>query len=162
MFDDDYTDKAPQLITIEELNKIIAKCNNKTSTDVFGISSIILKNIPNSFRLILTNYFNNCLIENQIPLPWKKSTINMIPKKGDTHNIKNYRPISSTATLMKLFEKIIAERLKKFLECNQLIIKQQSGFRNNRLTKDNLYLMSQKIMEAFSRKEKVCCIFFDI
>ncbi len=65
----DYTDKAPQLITIEELNKIIAKCNNKTSTDVFGISSIILKNIPNSFRLILTNYFNNCLIENQIPLP---------------------------------------------------------------------------------------------
>ena len=66
----------------------------------------------------------------------------MIPRKDDAHSIKNYRPFSLTTTLMKLFEKIISERLKSYLEKKKLLI--------------------WKIMEAFSRKEKVCCIYFDI
>ena len=37
-----------------------------------------------------------------------------------------------------------------------------TGFRNHRQTKDNLYFMTQKIMQAFSNQEKVGCIFFDI
>ena len=81
----------------------------------------------------------------------------MISKKGDGKNIKNYRPIRSTPNLMKLFEKIMAERLKLFLDDNKILIKQQSG-----QTKDNLYFMTQKIMQAFSNQEKVGCIFFDI
>lgn len=76
---------------------------------------------------------------NRAPLPsdWKSSIITMIPKKGDTHDIKSYRPISTTACLMKTLEKIISSRLKH-------------------------HFMSQKILEAFGKKKKVCCILFDI
>ena len=63
---------------------------------------------------------------------------------------------------MKLYEKIILNRIKNFLDLNKILIKQQSGFRNNRQTKDNLVFMSQKIQEAFGNKQKVCCVFFDI
>ena len=56
----------------------------------------------------------------------------------------------------------MSERLKTFIKDKNILIKQQSGFRDNRQTKDNLYFMSQKILQAFGNHEKVCCIFFDI
>ena len=63
---------------------------------------------------------------------------------------------------MKLYEKIILNRIKLFLDRNKILIKQQSGFRFKRKTKDNLIFMTQKIQEAFGKKMKVCCVFFDI
>ena len=86
----------------------------------------------------------------------------MIPKKGDKKNIKNYRPISSTPCIMKLFEKIIYKRITKYLTTNDVIIKQQSGFRSHRQCKDNLIFICQKILESFGNRKKACCIFFDI
>ncbi len=43
-----------------------------------------------------------------------------------------------------------------------MIIKQQSGFRFKRQTKDNLAFLIQKTQESFSRKKKVAAVFFDI
>jgi hypothetical protein len=53
-----------------------------------------------------------------------------------------------TAVLTKLFERVILNRIKEFLVKNKLIIKEQSGFRKNRSTKDNLVYLTQKIAEA--------------
>ena len=85
----------------------------------------------------------------------------MKPKKGDSKDIKNYRPISITPVLMRLFEKIILTRIKEHLETNKLIIKEQSIFRRKRVTKDNLIYMAQKITQAFHLKQKIYAIYFD-
>ncbi len=69
----------------------------------------------------------------------------MIPKKkANSDNPKDYRPISLTSNIAKLAEKLIAKKIKEFLESNKIIIKQQSGFRHQRQTRDNNV---QKIME---------------
>ena len=87
----------------------------------------------------------------------------MIPKKkSNSSDPKDYRPISLTSNLAKLAEKMIAIKLKDFLKQQNIIIKQQSGFRSFRQTKDNLFFISQKIIEQFNRGKKVCGIFFDI
>ena len=145
-----------------ELESAIKKTKNKTSIDNNGLSNSILKQLPLEIKILILKLFNNCLSKNFIPSEWKYSKINMIPKKGDSQNIKFYRPISSTPCLMKTYEKIILKRLKNFLDENNILIKQQSGFRTHRQTRDNLYFMNQKILEAFGKKQKVCCIFFDI
>ena len=162
LYFDSYIDKQVVPITLEELNEALNKTKNKTSEDLYGISNFIIKRLPDNFKLLILNFFNLCLIKNYLPSDWKSSIITMIPKKGDTHDIKSYRPISTTACLMKTLEKIISSRLKHHLKLNNVIIKQQSGFRDNRQTKDNIYFMSQKILEAFGKKKKVCCILFDI
>ena len=64
--------------------------------------------------------------------------------------------------LMKLFERIILKRLQNFLEENKILIKEQSGFRKKRGTKDNIVYMLQRITEAFKSNQKVCSIYFDI
>jgi hypothetical protein len=86
----------------------------------------------------------------------------MIEKKGIKSDIKNYRPISCTPILSKLFEKIIAKRLENHFKKHNILVKQQSGFRQHRNTKDNLFFLVQKSMERISLGEKIGCIFFDI
>lgn len=86
----------------------------------------------------------------------------MIPKKKVSNDPLKYRPISVTSCLGKLLERIVRNRLYKFLEENNLICAEQSGFRSRRRTTDNLIFMTQKISESLNRKKKVCSLFFDI
>ena len=82
---------------------------------------------------------------------------NYVAKKGDPNNINNFRPISITPVLMRLFEKVILFRIQDFNETNNIIVKEQSGFRRKRGTKDNLIFLSQKTTQ-FKQKD-VCHIF---
>ena len=83
----------------------------------------------------------------------------MINEKTDP---ANYRPISVTSCCGKVLERIINTRLYKFCEHNNFLSFQQSGFRKHRGVKDNLTFLTQKILETFNRKKKMCCLFFDI
>jgi hypothetical protein len=94
---------------------------------------------------------------------WKNSAINMIPKKNkNSSNPKEYRPISLTSCIAKLAERPILLKMKEFMDKNNIIFKQQSGFRKQRQTRDNLFHLIQKATETLSRGNKMCAIFFDI
>ena len=43
---------------------------------------------------ILTDLFNTCLHHQQVPKGWKNALVVLTHKKGNTSDIKNYRPIS--------------------------------------------------------------------
>ena len=86
----------------------------------------------------------------------------MLPKKGSKIDPSNYRSISLTSCLAKLIEKIIEKRLTKYINIKNLLINQQSGFRKQRRTTDNLFYLTQKVKEQFNNKKKVCTLFFDI
>ena len=62
----------------------------------------------------------------------------------------------------KLLERIVYSRIYNFLEKNNLLINEQSGFRKHRRTADNLFFLIQKVVESYNRKKKVCCLYFDI
>ena len=151
------------LFTMNELNLMIKTLNSRSSPGLDKINNIHIKNSSPEFRNIILVLFNQTIIQKSIPLSWKESLITMIPKKQvGSSNPKDYRPISLTCCLSKLCEKLILSRLTSFLDNNNLIIKQQSGFRKHRQTKDNILVLIQKITESFIRKKKVLGIFFDI
>jgi hypothetical protein len=145
-------------ITIVEIKNAIKSLNSKISTDSYNISNKAIKELPEEILESLKSTFNKSLLESTISSCWKSADITMIPKKGDPKDIKNYRPISITPVLMRLFEKIILARIQVFIEKNNLIVKEQSGFRRRRSTKDNLTYMTQKILESFESKKKLCVI----
>jgi hypothetical protein len=87
----------------------------------------------------------------------------MIPKKNkNSSNPKEYRPISMTSCIAKLAERLILSKMREFMDKNNIIIKQQSGFRKQRQTRDNLFHLTQKATETINRGKKMCSIFFDI
>ena len=50
-------------------------------------------------------------------------------KDCSTEELSNYRPISVLPFLSRLFEKLVYCRLYKYLDCNGVIYRYQSGFR---------------------------------
>ena len=62
---------------------------------------------------------------------------------------------------MKLFEWVIEQRLRSYLEDIGFINKYQSGFRQNKSTDDHLCRLSQSVMESFNRREHVVAAFLD-
>ena len=62
---------------------------------------------------------------------------------------------------MKLFEWVIEQRLRSYLEDIGFINKYQSGFRQNTSTDDHLFRLSQSVMESFNRGKHVVAAFFD-
>ena len=105
-----------QCISLNEIKTAIKSLNSKTKNDAHLISNRSLKELPNSDSENLLIIFNKSLKEHNIPTSWKSAHISMIPKKGDPLDIKNYRPISITPVLIRLFEKIILVRMQNFME----------------------------------------------
>ena len=73
--------------------------------------------------------FQSCLENEKLPTEWKKANVVPVHKKGDKQILKNYRPISLLPIAGKIFERLLYDRMfESFIE-NNLISKNQSGFR---------------------------------
>lgn len=147
---------------MKELERAISNLSSKTSLDDYGISNKMLKNLNLKIKTAILDLFNKCLESNSLNSGWKISSIVMIPKKGDLTDVKNYRPISMTPCLIRLNEKMIAERMWNHIKNRKILIKNQSGFRSHRQTRDNLFAITQKVIENFNMGKKTCSIFYDI
>ena len=63
---------------------------------------------------------------------------------------------------MKLFERVIEQRLHSYLEDISFIRKYQSSFRQAKSTDDHLFRLSQFVMESFNSREHVVAAFLDV
>ena len=85
----------------------------------------------------------------------KLATLCMLLKPDKLSSLtSSYRPISLMTSIMKLFEQVIEQRLRSYLEDIGFINKYQSGFRQVKSTDDHLFKLSQSVMAAFLDVEK--------
>ena len=152
-----------QDINLSNLDKIIKSLKPTLSSGEDKISNLMLKKLGPNFKKIINHLINISIKQGKIPDRWKIAVVKMIPKKNDAlNNPNNYRPISLTNCLARVCERALLIKINEHLKRNKIIVKQQSGFRANRQTKDNIFHLCQKNLEAFNRKMKNCVIFFDI
>lgn len=150
-------------MTVDELRAALKALKVRSAPGPDGVHNLMLKNMSTRFLRLVLGLFNLCLEKGETPRDWKLSKICMIPKKDkDRRDPGNYRPISLTSCLCKLFERVVRERIVGFLESRGLLQVNQSGFRPGRRTSDNLFFLTQKVRESFARGKRVCGLLFDI
>jgi hypothetical protein len=110
-----FTDKTIKFFYPAELDKVIGEISSKKSLDQEHVCNLMIKKFSEKFKITLLKLFNHCLVNNIIPDEWKKATISMIYKKGCKKLRDNYRPISITSCIAKVFEKLILNRIKSHL-----------------------------------------------
>ena len=111
----------------------------------------------------LARLFTSSIQIGYIPTAWKLVTLRMILKPDKLPSLTtSYKPISLMISIMKLFERMIEQRLRSYLEDIYFINKYQSGFRKNKSTDNHLFRLFQSIMESFKRGDHVVDAFLDV
>ena len=161
-FTSDNTENYNLPFTLDELKTALLNCSD-SAPGPDEIHYKILKHLPPSSLETLLQVFNHIWTSGTFPPSWRRATVIPIPKPGKDHsNPLNYRPIALTSCLCKLLEKMVNSRLMWKLETDNLLAKQQCGFRKYHSTTDHLIRLESTIRNAFLRKHHVVAIFFDM
>ena len=72
--------------------------------------------------------YKNCIDTSIFPDLLKKSNIPPVHKKGDKQQLRNYRPVSLLPILGKILEKILFDSIFEYIQENNLLCENQSGF----------------------------------
>jgi len=79
---------------------------------------------------------------------WKEANVVLVYKGGSRNVASNYRPISLTSQLCKVFVTIVRDQVIEFLETNVLIRNSQHGFRKGSSYLTNLLLFLDKVLHS--------------
>ena len=111
--------------------------NKAAGTD--GLGSSFIKQLVGVIELPLVLIFQESLRTGQVPVQWKEANVTAIfKKKGQRCEPGNFRPVSLTSQISRIFERIIKDHLVKFLEDNDLLKDSQHGCRSKRSCLTNL------------------------
>jgi len=123
----------------EDVLKLLDKLRANKSPGPDELFPRLLLETKHEIAYPLFVLFRRSLDEAAIPTEWKRANVCPIFKKGNRNLAENYRPLSLTSRVCKVFEMlIIRDSLVKHLEDNSLIHDSQHGFRKGRSCLTNL------------------------
>ena len=93
------------------------------------LSPALLKFLGPYMYETLTKVFQYFYDSASTPFDWRSANVVPLFKKGSRSNPLNYRPISLTSIVSKVFEHVVSHNINNFLEANSLLYEHQHGFR---------------------------------
>ena len=112
-----------------------------------------------NFVEALTILLNKCVDQECIPAVWKSALVIPIHKKGSVHQAENYRPVSLTCILCKLYETILREHILSYVI--DIISEHQHGFMGGRSCLSNLLETLDRANEFLADGNCVDLLYFD-
>lgn len=150
-------------ITLQEVKCAIIKFKKKKAPGISQINKEIITNLPGNMLRIFTSILNASLSVGLFPSKFKKAILKLIPK-ADKPSIQaqNYRPISLLEAAAKIYERIINNRLKLFLQNNGHNNNRQHSYREKRGTHTALALLYEEIAISQYNKEHCNIVLRDV
>ena len=96
------------------------------------------------------------------PPKLKISKIIPIFKADDETDTSNYRPISLLSNFNRIFEKIMYDRMRDYIEKHSLLYSSQYGFRQAHSTQHAILDMVETIQTNMDKKLFSCGVFIDL
>ena len=128
-------------ITKSEFLSSVSSLDNNKSTSFDKISNEMLK----TGKLILADpiltLFNSALENSLYPTQWSWDILSPLHKKSEKSDPNNFRGISVSSCLGKLFNKILQRRLEKVCNKNSIINDIQGSGKANSRTSDHLLIV---------------------
>lgn len=145
-----------------EVNSVLMSLKSDSAPGWDNISTGFLKYARNEVVPIICHLANVCFSKGVFPAALKQAIITPVHKSGDRDDVNNYRPISVLPVISKILEKLINDRLHKYLEKFKIISDSQFGFRHGRSTEDAVAALSSHIVDQLDRKHKCLAVFIDL
>ena len=129
--------------------------NKHSAAGPDGIPSMLLNLCCENIEP-LSVCFIKSMDQGSIPDFLKTAAVVPIHKGGSKSDPANYRPVSLTSVIMKIFERIMRKATVEHLDMNQLMNKSQHGFRKGRSCISALLEVYDNIMSSISNPNVNC------
>ena len=117
-------------------------------TDPLDMSPIFLKKTADAMGRRRSVVFRRLVRLGSFLPCWRQANVSPIPKGPPSSSVDNYRPISITSILSKVFERLVSVRLGRFMERNGVLPTTQFAYRKSQDTCDALLCLSHTLLSA--------------
>ena len=118
--------------SISDIEEAIDEIDQYAACGDGDIPAKFLKECKSAISYPIALIWKESFAESYIPTCFKFQLITPVHKKGSKALPANYRPVSLTPHIIKIFERIMRARIVHHLESNYLLCKHQHGFRKGR------------------------------
>ena len=139
----------------------IAEIKTDSAAGPDAIPAVLLKNCASSVALPLRLLWQRSFDLGLVPQIYKESLVCPLYKKGDRAKAINYRPVSLTSHIIKVFERVLRKIMARFIEKNGLISENQHGFRSGRSCLTQILAHYDDIYNGFINNEDTDSIYLD-
>ena len=143
--------------TTEELTKLKSSLKQGKSAGPDNIPPEVLKNCE--LDDIILEFCNTALIENDKPTQWSQSNMIPVPKSGSLNKTDNYRGISLTCIMAKIYNRLIRHRIRAPVDPK--LRYNQNGFRVKRTTVGQILALRRIIEEVKNNNLPAVLTFID-
>ena len=141
------------------IRKILKDVNVNKSAGPDGIHGKVLKNCREGIVYPLAIIFKISYNMGQIPAEWKLANVVPVHKKGPKTAVENYRPISLTSLVMKVFEKIVRDEL--LAKCRDRLSHNQHGFLPQRSCTTQMVDYIDSLSTSINENIRTDVVYFD-
>ncbi|KAK3510979.1 hypothetical protein QTP70_027789 [Hemibagrus guttatus] len=143
----------------DEVRKALKRMKSGKAVGPDDIPVAVWKCLGEAAVEFLTSLFNRVLESEKMPEEWRRSVLVPIFKnKGDVQSCSNYRGIKLMSHTMKLWERVVEDRLRKVVE----ICEQQYGFMPRKSTTDATFALRILMEKYRDGQRELHCVFVDL
>lgn len=104
---------------------------------------------------------NKSLKEGRVPEQWKTSTIVPVPKVATPQKAEDLRPINMLPPYEVVLERVVKQQIISYINENQILVEQQSGFRQKYSCETALNLMLMNWKSEIEDNKIIVTVFLD-
>ena len=119
----------------------------------------VVKNCFGPLLKPLMYIFNLSLAKGIFPDDLKIARVTPVFKAGKENEVGNYRPISILPCFSKILERIMYNRLFKYLTTNEILYKKQFGFQEGHSTEHAIMQLIDNINSNFEKNHFTLGVF---
>ena len=127
-----------------------------------GLPTDLLKSCIDEVLPCITQIVNQSLEQGYLPRCLKQAIVTPIPKKSNSTEFSNFRPISNLPFLSKLIERIVVDQLSKYSKINNLEEPLQSAYKAGYSTETALLKITNDILLNMDRQNVTLLVLLDM
>ena len=148
-------------VTLEDIKEAIGELDPYSAAPDWDIPAKVICGCKETIATPLWLLWRDSFNKGVIPKDLKMQYITPIYKKGNKTEAVNYRPVSLTSHLIKIFERVMRKHLVKHLEENEILPDSQHGFRSKRSCLTQLIEHVDEVLKALNGGNEVDVIYLD-
>ena len=146
-------------IELDEINTALSFMKSDKAAGPSAVTADMIKYAGETGAIALRDIFRKILYEEKAPVEWGDSlTIPLFKGKGDALECGKYRGLRLLEHSMKIYERILLNRLKMIVKVDE----QQCGFTSGKSTTDAIFMVRMLQEKYCRKKKKLYLVFVDL